>query len=280
MSVLCPTFQHADFIADALDGFLGQDTNFAFEIIVRDDASIDGTAEIVQSYAERYPNIVRAVLETSNTWPETKPHEMLLPLARGRYVIICEGDDYWIDARHLARSVALLDGNPALSAVVSPCWIVHEGAVTGLELPDPDVRWNYYLPVRSVLYRQRMVVPWVNGAAGDMSLALALQRAGRVQPLKIAPPVVHVRHVGGIHAGLSYAEKKIANIESLLHLAVWLAEVDETALAEQYRAYAEMKVRKVLRDFVAPVHFDSNSTPDSRSRARIRRAINRLRRRG
>ena len=159
VSILCPTYQHIEFIEKALRGFLGQDTHFPFEIVVRDDASSDGTAEIVRDYAERYPNIIRAVLEEENTWSSKKPLEVLLPLVRGRFLTICEGDDYWVDPQHLARSVATLQNDPELAAVVSPCLVARDGIVTGLESPDPHRRWNYYLPIRSLLFRRETGLP-------------------------------------------------------------------------------------------------------------------------
>ncbi len=251
-SILCPTFQHADYIRDALDGFLGQETDFPFEIIVRDDASTDGTRDIIRSYADRYPSIIRAVVETTNNWPQVVPHEVMLPLAGGRYLTICEGDDYWVDPEHLSRSVRTLLADPGTVAVVSPCHVVRDGLIKSCESPDPADRWNYYLPIRSLVYRRDTDVVWVPGAVGDMSLALALQMAGAISVLEIDPPVVHVQHAGGIHAGLSYAAKKQQNIQSLVSLALHLAETGELALAEQYRAYAAIKVAKLLREYAKP----------------------------
>lgn len=96
VSIECATYQHVTFIEDALRGFLGQDTDFPFEIPVRDDASTDGTADIVRDYAERYPSIIRAVLKTENRWPEVGPRQVLEPMVRGDFVARCEGDDYWL----------------------------------------------------------------------------------------------------------------------------------------------------------------------------------------
>jgi glycosyltransferase involved in cell wall biosynthesis len=267
VSVLCPTYQHAGFIENAIRGFLGQETSFSFEVLVRDDASTDGTAEIVQGFAERYPRIVRAVLEEMNTWSSRKPLEVLLPLVRGRFLTICEGDDYWVDPHHLARSVARLQSDPSLAAVVSPCWTASGAVLTGIESPDPHLRWNYYLPIRSLIFRRETEVPWNISAAGDMVLALALQQHGPILTLDVEPPVIHVQHGGGIHAGLSYAEKKLANIEQLLRIAIHLAEGGEQLLAEQYRDYAAIKVRKVLRDYVDP---SSDGKPSSGFKRRFR----------
>jgi len=101
VSIRCATYQHVGFIEDALRGFLGQDTDFPFEVLVRDDASTDGTAEIVRDYAERFPNVIRAVLETENRYPEVRAGSVLGPMIRGAFIASCEGDDYWTDSRKL-----------------------------------------------------------------------------------------------------------------------------------------------------------------------------------
>ena len=66
VSILCATYQHERYISDAISGFLAQKTAFPFEVIVRDDASNDGTAAVVQAYAESYPDIIRPIYESEN----------------------------------------------------------------------------------------------------------------------------------------------------------------------------------------------------------------------
>ena len=73
VSVVCITYNHADFIRQTLDGFVMQKTNFDFEVIIHDDASTDGTAEIVREYAEKYPNIIKPIFQT----PSPKPAAFL-----------------------------------------------------------------------------------------------------------------------------------------------------------------------------------------------------------
>ncbi len=71
VGVCCATFNHEPYIGEALDGFLMQETDFSFEIIVRDDCSTDDTATIVKAYAEKYPNVVRPIYETENQYLES-----------------------------------------------------------------------------------------------------------------------------------------------------------------------------------------------------------------
>ncbi len=113
VSICCATFNHANFIEDALQSFLVQETSFPFEIVIRDDASTDGTAEIIRDYVRRYPHIMRAVSETENQFCRgVRPLHVWPNLARGKYIALCEGDDFWLSPHKLQRQVNLLDRHP------------------------------------------------------------------------------------------------------------------------------------------------------------------------
>lgn len=114
VSVCCTTYQHVNFIRDAIEGFISQRTNFPIEIIIRDDASTDGTAQIVAEYAERYPAIIRPILNTENMFRKLGMSPMLdcMSFAQGKYIALCEGDDYWTDPAKLQKQVDFLEANP------------------------------------------------------------------------------------------------------------------------------------------------------------------------
>jgi glycosyltransferase involved in cell wall biosynthesis len=137
VSVCCLTYNHRRFIEQALDGFCSQITDFRFEILIHDDASIDGTGDVVRRYAERYPGLFRPVLQAENQWSRgTNPFTTFLwPLIRGRYVALCEGDDYWIDPRKLTKQVEFLDSQRANSGCFHPVRVIDDGGTR------PDSTW-------------------------------------------------------------------------------------------------------------------------------------------
>jgi glycosyltransferase involved in cell wall biosynthesis len=116
VSILCTTYNHERYIESAIRGFLSQDCSFPFEILIHDDASTDGTQRVIRHWQERYPGIIRTVLQTENQYSRgERPFELLLAQARGGFVATCEGDDFWVDPSKLQRQVGFLQANPEFS---------------------------------------------------------------------------------------------------------------------------------------------------------------------
>ena len=120
VSILCTAYNHEQYIAQTLDSFLEQETDFPFEILVSDDASTDNTAEIIRDYAARYPDVIRPYLMEENIFSQGRNFytEFFFPNCRGKYVCLCEGDDYWTDKSKLRRQVDFLESHPDYSACV------------------------------------------------------------------------------------------------------------------------------------------------------------------
>ena len=116
LSILCNTFQHETYIEDALCGFLLQDTDFPFEILVHDDASPDGTQARIIAMAERYPAIIKPMFQNENQYSQGKrPWMFQEPRAKGEFVAFCEGNDFWTDPSKLQKQVNFLQANPSVS---------------------------------------------------------------------------------------------------------------------------------------------------------------------
>jgi len=124
VSVRVITYQHGDYIRQCLDSILAQETDFPFEIVIGEDQSIDGTREICIDYAERHPDRIRLFLRDrrlslmringrvrrfNGAWARRA--------CRGKYLAICEGDDYWINPRKLQMQVDMLEQDPDISLV-------------------------------------------------------------------------------------------------------------------------------------------------------------------
>lgn len=97
VSICCITYNHASYVEDCLDGILNQQTNFKYEIIIHDDASTDGTQNIISKYIDNHSEIFTLIFQKQNQYSKGVRSilaKFCYPLAKGRYVAICEGDDY------------------------------------------------------------------------------------------------------------------------------------------------------------------------------------------
>lgn len=116
VSICCITYNHEKFIKDAIEGFLMQKTDFPFEILVHDDASTDETPDILREYQEKHPDLFRIVFQTENRYSRgLKNTPLLYNMARGKYIALCEGDDYWTDPLKLQKQVDFLEAHPECS---------------------------------------------------------------------------------------------------------------------------------------------------------------------
>ncbi len=117
VSIICLAYNVKDFIRNAVDGMLMQKTTFPFEILLHDDASTDGTADIVREYAEKYPDIVIPIIQTENQHSKGRGmlQKFVIPLVRGKYVAMCEADDYWTDPLKLQKQFDFLEAHPDYS---------------------------------------------------------------------------------------------------------------------------------------------------------------------
>ena len=143
VSVYCLAYNHGKYIRNALKGLVKQRTNFRYEVFVHDDASTDNTAEIIREYAEKYPDIIRPIYQTENQYSKGVKimPTYILPKMSGRYIAVCEGDDFWTDDDKLQLQVDALEAHPE-------CAVCHakvdrtdvQGNIIGLPLPPVEIK--------------------------------------------------------------------------------------------------------------------------------------------
>ena len=108
VAVCCITYNHEEFIAQALDSFLNQKTTFDYQIIVGEDHSPDGTAEILKEYANKYPDKIVAIIREENVGAQRNLIDVC-EKAGTKYIALCECDDYWIDEYKLQKQYNFME---------------------------------------------------------------------------------------------------------------------------------------------------------------------------
>ena len=144
VTALVVTFNHRCYIGAALDSVLGQSTTFPVEVIVSEDASTDGTRDIVLDFARRYPDQIRVLLSDRNV----RSNEVVargLRVARGRYVALLDGDDWWCDADKLQRQADFLEATPACTAVFHNALVAVGDHLTDRRWTAPDAARTWTL---------------------------------------------------------------------------------------------------------------------------------------
>lgn len=111
LSVCIITYNQQDYIKQCIDGALMQNVDFDYEIVIGDDNSKDDTLKICQQFADSYPGKIRLIARPHNlgmigNWVET------IKACKGKYIAICEGDDYWTDSSKLQKQTDFLEANP------------------------------------------------------------------------------------------------------------------------------------------------------------------------
>lgn len=136
VSICCITYNHENYIADAIESFLMQKKNFAFEILIHDDASTDNTASIIREYEKKYPGLIKPIYQVENQYSKgIQVQQFNYERAKGKYIALCEGDDYWLDPDKLQKQVDYLEDHPNCSMCAHAALMVTtEKQETGVEL--------------------------------------------------------------------------------------------------------------------------------------------------
>lgn len=225
VSVKMITYNHEAFIAQAIEGVIMQKTTFPLELIIGVDCSTDNTLEVALRYQKLYPDRVRVFYPEARAGAKANSRQTL-QACRGKYIAMCEGDDYWTHPEKLAMQVEFLEKHSEIAGTFHDCFIIDQkNGSKKLRVGDrsidqePDVasliRENN-IPTGSMVFRNVIPVAqwgeWMSKTAkGDYMLALLVAQHGLWHYTK--PPMsVYRVHDGGIWSGISVAERSIHNV--------------------------------------------------------------------
>jgi len=197
VSICCTTYNHEKYIAEAIESFLMQKTNFAFEILIHDDASTDNTAKIIREYEKKYPEIIKPIYQTENQY--SKGVQILFtyvfPKAKGKYIALCEGDDYWTSPLKLRKQVGCMELHPECSLCVHAAEILSSKKEL-IRIKRPYTSNKFYsveeviskggfiFPTNSMFFKTTLVKKMpnfcMNAPVGDYPLTIFLALKGEI----------------------------------------------------------------------------------------------------
>lgn len=152
VSITCTTYNHERYIAQAIEGFLMQKTDFEYEILIHDDASTDGTGNIIREYESKYPHIIKPIYQTENQYSIGIKNivAFILPQAQGKYIALCDGDDYWTDPQKLQKQANYMEDHPDCSVCFHAVKVVKNNRKSSGQFIKPyDV--NRLVPVEDII---------------------------------------------------------------------------------------------------------------------------------
>lgn len=214
VSVVCTAYNHEKYIRDCIEGFLMQKTDFSYEVLINEDASTDSTAEIIKEYEEQFPDIIKPIYQKENQYSKKVGlwRTILFPRAKGKYIAICEGDDYWTDPLKLQRQVDFLESNPDFSLCFHNAWVVFQNSghkvlfkdLRSGEYTGEDILKEWTVPTASVVFRKdqfdKRHLSNPRFLFSDIILFLTLAESGKLMAFS-QPMSAYRRHEGGISFG-------------------------------------------------------------------------------
>lgn len=251
VSIRCQTFNHADYIDDAIRGFLIQETSFPFEIVIHDDASTDGTSAIIKEYSDRYPRIIKPICQKENQWSRgLRPMHFMDPVCKGKYVAMCEGDDYWTDPNKLTTQVEFLEENPDYVISGHDAFIIDESGnrISDSKLPKAHKRdfssqelieGKAWILTMSWVYRNIDLgeIPERNMVInGDYFFTSLIGHYGKSKYHTDVAPAAYRQHEGGIWSALETSEELEAMLNTFFWMYRYYKRIDERRYADIYWA--------------------------------------------
>lgn len=263
LSICCITYNHARYIEQALTGFLIQKTTFPIEILIHDDASTDGTADIIRAYEQRYPKIIKPTYQVENQFSKgvRVGIDNNYNLATGEYVAFCEGDDYWTDSCKLQKQVDFLNGHPDYSMTSHDVTFEYDNinekraGYTANPLIDGGLKEilkaGFFIALNSMVFRRHLLVfpPWAYALQGTHKAMIYMLTAKGMNHHFVENMGVKRRHQGGITVQQKMAREQsyfARNIFLLENLKAYCDHSKDDIINRKLRQLLLMKARKEL----------------------------------
>ena len=248
VSIFNWVYNHKDFIRESIESILMQKTTFPVEIIIHDDASNDGTKEIIVEYQEKYPHLFRNILHEENQW--SQGNSVMTPLftaPNAKYIALTHGDDYWTDPYKLQKQVDFLEANPDVAvtyhdsikininnAVIAETEVGFENRK---DFNNLELQKGAWLSTRTMCFRNTLTIPnqFEKVLNGDTFLTALIGEIGHGKYMSDIKPAVYRIHDEGIWSSISSFKKTINKYKTFEQLQEYFASNGKKEIAEYYK---------------------------------------------
>jgi glycosyltransferase involved in cell wall biosynthesis len=267
VSIITVTYNQEQYIAQTVESIVSQKTNFDIEVLVADDKSTDGTADIVRDLANKYPTKIVPILRNKNIGVAANFIETM-KAAKGDYIALCEGDDYWTDVDKLQKQAEILDNNSNAYVCFHPVKVVsNRRRAKNYISPDPKIQEDYtldnlvkhnFIQTNSVMYRR---IPYANMPVDILPVDwyLHLYHAKKGQIVFINDVMsVYRKHPGGVWWGSDSDSSPIWRKHGIKHIKLFIELEklfkDIPDYAAIYEDHINQSLQKLMHSDNTPEH--------------------------
>ena len=260
LSVCCITFQQEKYVGQMIEGILSQKTDFAYEIIIGEDCSTDSTLQIIKSYQNKFPSIIKIITSEHNVGG-MKNLWRVLNDARGEFISCCEGDDYWIDESKLQSQVEFLEKNPTYSTHIFDCYeLINEqldensskvrrlNIKTG-SINESQYKKDFYFLLLTACFRNLGDFEFPNyfnkSTSGDALLNMMLASKGKAFVDNSKKVAVYRIHGNGVWSMISASDKYYESMHSALIHAQYLSKHNDSVYLNKLFSVALNTIKQI-----------------------------------
>lgn len=250
-SICTRTYNLENYIAEALDSLLMQETDFPFEMVIDDDCSSDGTVEVIKKYMEKYPNIIKANFREKNIGLRMNLLKNM-QRAKGKYIALCDGDDYWTDPSKLQKQVDFLEKNDSYVMTYTSMEVCYEKGTEKWSMTrDPRDTESLELQKHlldgtapcTVCFRNVNIIkeyPFEHQCApiDDHFLWSLLGAYGKGKFLKDIKATAYRQHDGGDYSSKSEMQRQVMNYQTDFALYSYYRRIGNIPLSDYYHQKA------------------------------------------